>query len=46
MIQRDDPTGIEIHIYDDPTGGAGMKDQSALDEREVQWHPESGDKTM
>jgi len=30
---------------DDPTGGAGMKDQSAFDDREVQRHPESGDKS-
>jgi len=30
--------------YNDPTGGAGMRDQSALNDREVQRHPESRDK--
>jgi len=29
---------------DNPTGDAGMMDQSALNDREVQRHPESGDK--
>ena len=31
--------------YDDPTGGAGMMDQSALNDRKVQRHPESGVKS-
>jgi len=30
--------------YDDPTGGAEMKDQSALNDRAVQRHPLAGDK--
>ena len=45
--ELDDPTGTEIPIYYDPTGDAGMKDQSALNDREVQprWmHAASGDK--
>jgi hypothetical protein len=42
--ERDDPTGTEILIYYDPTGGARMKDQSALNERKIQRDPESGNK--
>jgi len=42
--ERDDPTGTKIHIYDDPTGGAGIENQSTLNNREVQQHPERGDK--
>ena len=42
--ERDDYPRTNILIYDDPTGGAGMQDQSALNDREVQRHRESGDK--
>ena len=42
--RRDDPTEISILIYNDPTGGARMMDQSALNDSKLQRDPESGDK--
>jgi len=40
----DNSTRTEIHLYDDPTGGARLKYLSALNSWEVQQHPERRDK--
>jgi len=42
--EMDDLTRTQLLIYYDPTGGAGMKDQCAVNDRKVQRDPERGDK--
>jgi hypothetical protein len=42
--EREYPTRTEISIYNNPTGGSGLKAQRALNNCEVQRHPQSRDK--